>query len=286
MISIIGNGFVGGAVAYGFSQFQPKVYDVDPQRSQCSLDEALAQACIFVCLPTPMVSVEGGKANLSILRGFFKSIESRTVDGVFVVKSTVPVGTTKQLQKTFPQFKFVHNPEFLTAANAKNDFVNADRTVIGSSDISALQTVLELYQSQFPDIPIYVMTSDESELVKYTANCFLAVKTMFFNEIKLLSESFDADYLKIVAGVTADRRIGVSHTRVPGPDGDYGFGGTCFPKDINALIHTIDTMEHNQKKLPNSDILKAVWERNKQVRDNWDWATSKSAVVSEEKTNG
>ena len=286
MISIIGNGFVGSAVAYGFSQFQPKVYDVDPQRSQCSLDEALAQACIFVCLPTPMVSVEGGKANLSIMRGFFKSIEKRTVNGVFVVKSTVPVGTTKQLQKTFPQFKFVHNPEFLTAANAKNDFVNADRTVIGSSDISALQTVLELYQSQFPDIPIYVMTSDESELVKYTANCFLAVKTMFFNEIKLLSESFDADYSKIVAGVTADRRIGISHTKVPGPDGDYGFGGTCFPKDINALIHTIDTIEYNQKKLPSSDILKAVWERNKQVRDNWDWAISKSAVVSEEKTNG
>lgn len=286
MISIIGNGFVGSAVAYGFSQFQPKVYDVDPQRSQCSLDEALAQACIFVCLPTPMVSVEGGKANLSILRGFFKSIEKRTVDGVFVVKSTVPVGTTKQLQKTFPQFKFVHNPEFLTAANAKNDFVNADRTVIGSSDISALQTVLELYQRQFPDIPVHVMTSDESELVKYTANCFLAVKTMFFNEIKLLSESFDADYSKIVAGVTADRRIGISHTKVPGPDGDYGFGGTCFPKDINALIHTIDTIEYNQKKLPSSDILKAVWERNKQVRDNWDWAISKSAVVSEEKTNG
>ena len=286
MISIIGNGFVGSAVAYGFSQFQPKVYDVDPQRSQCSLDEALAQACIFVCLPTPMVSVEGGKANLSIMRGFFKSIEKRTVDGVFVVKSTVPVGTTKQLQKTFPQFKFVHNPEFLTAANAKNDFVNADRTVIGSSDISALQTVLELYQRQFPDIPVHVMTSDESELVKYTANCFLAVKTMFFNEIKLLSESFDADYSKIVAGVTADRRIGVSHTRVPGPDGDYGFGGTCFPKDINALIHTIDTIEYNQKKLPSSDILKAVWERNKQVRDDWDWAISKSAVVSEEKTNG
>ena len=286
MISIIGNGFVGSAVAYGFSHFQPKVYDVDPQRSQCSLDEALAQACIFVCLPTPMVSVEGGKANLSIMRGFFKSIEKRTVDGVFVVKSTVPVGTTKQLQKTFPQFKFVHNPEFLTAANAKNDFVNADRTVIGSSDISALQTVLELYQRQFPDIPVHVMTSDESELVKYTANCFLAVKTMFFNEIKLLSESFDADYSKIVAGVTADRRIGVSHTRVPGPDGDYGFGGTCFPKDINALIHTIDTIEYNQKKLPSSDILKAVWERNKQVRDDWDWAISKSAVVSEEKTNG
>ena len=285
MISVIGNGFVGSAVAYGFSQFQPKVYDVDPQRSKYSLKEALEQEFIFVCLPTPMISVEGGKANLSMLYSFFESISNETVDGVFIIKSTVPVGTTKQLQKSFPQFKFVHNPEFLTAANAKNDFVNADRTVIGGSDVTALQSVLELYQSHFPNIPIHVMTSDESELVKYTANCFLAVKTMFFNEIKLLSETFEADYSKIIAGVTADKRIGVSHTRVPGPDGDYGFGGTCFPKDINALIHTIGSVEQSQERKASSDILKAVWERNKQVRSNWDWATSKSAVV-EEKSNG
>lgn len=285
MISVIGNGFVGGAVAHGFSQLQPKVYDIDPQRSECSLEQALEQEYIFVCLPTPMVSVEGGKANLSILKSFFKSISRRTVHGVFILKSTVPVGTTKKLQKDFPQFIFVHNPEFLTAANAKNDFVNADRTVLGGNDPTALRGVLELYQSHFPDIPIHVMTSDESELVKYTANCFLAVKTMFFNEIKLLSETFEADYSKIVAGVTADKRIGVSHTRVPGPDGDYGFGGTCFPKDINALIHTIDSVEHTQEKRVSSDILKAVWERNKQVRSNWDWASSKSAVVTEEKNN-
>lgn len=286
MISVIGNGFVGGAVAHGFSHLQPKVYDVDSQRSECSLQEALEQEFIFVCLPTPMISVEGGKANLSILHGFFEGIAKEVVHGVFIVKSTVPVGTTKQLQKTFPQFKFVHNPEFLTAANAKNDFLNADRTVIGGNDLTALQSVLELYQSQFPNIPIHVMTSDESELVKYTANCFLAVKTMFFNEIKLLSEAFDADYSKVIAGVVSDKRIGASHTRVPGPDGDYGFGGTCFPKDINALIHTIDSVEHNQEKRSSSDILKAVWERNKQVRGNWDWANSKSAVVAEGKKHG
>lgn len=279
MISVIGNGFVGGAVVNGFSHLQPKVYDVDPQRSECSLQEALEQEYIFICLPTPMVNIEGGKANLSILYYFFESIFKETVRGVFIIKSTVPVGTTKQLQKTFPQFKFVHNPEFLTAANAKNDFLNADRTIIGGNDLTALQSVLELYQSQFPNIPIHVMTSDESELVKYTANCFLAIKTMFFNEIKLLSEAFDTDYSKIVAGVVSDKRIGASHTRVPGPDGDYGFGGTCFPKDINALIHTIDSVEHNQEKKCNSDILKTVWERNKQIRTNWDWANSKSAVA-------
>lgn len=278
MISVIGNGFVGSAVAHGFAQLNPKVYDVDPERTQCSIEQALEQEYIFVCLPTPMISVEGGKANLSILYDFFESVANKTVHGIFVIKSTVPVGTTKQLQKLYPQFRFVHNPEFLTAANAKNDFVNADRTVLGGSDTTALQSVLELYQSHFPNIPIHVMSSDESELVKYTANCFLAVKTMFFNEIKLLSETFKTDYSKIVAGVTADKRIGVSHTRVPGPDGDYGFGGTCFPKDINALIHTIDSVEHNQERGASSDILKTVWERNKQVRNNWDWANNKSAV--------
>lgn len=275
MISIIGNGFVGGAVTYGFLHLKPKVYDVDSQRSQCSLEEALEQDYIFVCLPTPMISAEGGKANLSILKGFFESISDRIVNGIFIIKSTVPVGTTKELQKTFPQFKFVHNPEFLTAANAKNDFINADRTIIGGNDPIILQNVLELYRNHFSHIPIYIMTSDESELVKYTANCFLAVKTMFFNEIKFLSETLGIDYSKIVTGVITDKRIGESHTKVPGPDGDYGFGGTCFPKDINALIYTIDSIQNNKAK---SDILKAAWERNKQVRTNWDWSTNKSSV--------
>lgn len=277
-ISVIGNGFVGAAVANGFGHRNPLIYDIDPARSNCTLTQALEAEYIFVCLPTPMTHVEGGRANLSILYGFFESIKESDVTGIFIIKSTVPVGTTKELAEKYSQFRFVHNPEFLTAANANHDFINADRTVLGGSMVD-VNKVAMLYESDFPNIPVIRMESNESEMVKYTANCFLALKVMFFNEIKLLTEDINADYKKVIDGVSADIRIGRAHTRVPGPDGDYGFGGTCFPKDINAFINVIKDINGNAK----SDIFEAVWKRNKEVRTDWDWANSKSAVLKEEK---
>lgn len=275
-ISVIGNGFVGGAVANGFKHREPMIYDVDPTRSNCSLNEALKSDYIFVCLPTPMTHVEGGRANLSILYSFFESIKELPLKGIFIIKSTVPVGTTKALSEKYSQFRFVHNPEFLTAANANNDFINADRTVLGGSE-DDVNHVAILYQTDFENIPVFRMKSDESELVKYTANCFLSLKVMFFNEIKLLTEDINADYSKVIDGVSSDLRIGRSHTRVPGPDGDYGFGGTCFPKDINAFINVIKDVNGNAR----SDIFEAAWKRNKEVRKDWDWANSKSAVLKD-----
>ena len=132
--------------------------------------------------------------------------------------------------------------------------------------------VRQLFENCFPNIPVYTMSSNESELVKYSANCFLATKVMFFNLVKLLSEKLDMKYENILDGVLSDPRIGSSHTKVPGPDGDYGFGGTCFPKDINALIKTLD------KHGISPDILRSVWADNMQYRNNWDWAESESAV--------
>ena len=132
--------------------------------------------------------------------------------------------------------------------------------------------VRQLFENCFPNIPVYTMSSNESELVKYSANCFLATKVMFFNLVKLLSEKLDMKYENILDGVLSDPRIGNSHTNVPGPDGDYGFGGTCFPKDVNAMIKTLD------KHGISSDILRSVWADNMQYRDNWDWAESESAV--------
>ena len=117
------------------------------------------------------------------------------------------------------------------------------------------------------------MTSDESECVKYFSNSFLAVKVIVFNEMKILCEALkNIDYDKVIEGVSSDIRIGKSHTTVPGPDGEYGFGGTCFPKDINALIAT---MKHNGIS---PLVLESVWEQNKKFRVNWDWAYNSSAV--------
>jgi nucleotide sugar dehydrogenase len=266
-VSVIGNGFVGGAVAHGFASENPLVYDIDPSKSNCTFEQALEAEIIFVCLPTPMVRAEGGEANLSILRSFFDKA-SQSSGGVFVIKSTVPVGTTRRLQGKYPHLDLVHNPEFLTAANANKDFMQADRTVLGGDSPRALAQVQALYSRHFSSIPIITMTSDESELVKYAANCFLATKVAFFNEIRLLADAVGADYNKVTQGVSSDKRIGPSHMKVPGPDWDYGFG--------------IDTLgvEHYQGKRPSSTVFRAIWERNKVLRNNWDWEKSPSAVLS------
>ena len=99
---------------------------------------------------------------------------------------------------------------------------------------------------------------------------------MFFNECRLLVDEYRSiDWETVRKGVIADPRIGESHTNVPGPDGDYGFGGTCFPKDINALIETMT--KHGIHPM----VLNAVWEQNKAIRLNWDWADNESAVDNE-----
>ena len=275
-IGIVGNGFVGNAVAKGFQDkvSEVRIYDIDEGKSTHSYLNTMVSDYIFVCLPTPMIDAEGGECNLSTIENFFEELPT-TIDGIIIIKSTVPVGTTERLSSKYPYLKIVHNPEFLTANNAEDDFINSDRHIIGGKN-GHLLWVTGLYKACFPAIPVISMKSEESELVKYFSNCFLASKVMIFNEMKNLCDIIHGvDYNNVIGGVILDERIGKSHTMVPGPDGEYGFGGTCFPKDINALIHT---MEENGM---NPLVLKSVWEQNKNYRLNWDWAENTSAVLSE-----
>ena len=184
-IGIIGNGFVGNAVANGFrnTKLEVLVYDIDESISTHSYEDVLSCDYVFVCLPTPMTHIEGGVCNLSLIEKFFEDIKES--NSIFIIKSTVPIGTTRRLQEKYPQLKIVHNPEFLTAANAEYDFLNSDRHVIGGQGKS-LEIVEKLYKDCFPNIPVFCMNTDESESVKYFSNCFLAAKVMVFNEIKVL----------------------------------------------------------------------------------------------------
>ena len=280
-IGIIGNGFVGGAVAYGFRDQKPLIYDINPEVSTHSFEEVANCKYIFICLPTPMVCETGGEANTDIVENCLEKLQYSR-EQVIMLKSTVPVGTTKKLAKKYRLRNLLHCPEFLTAANAKYDFVNADRTVIGSPHLREgieekySEMAKELFLKVFPDIPVYTMTSCESEMVKYTANCFLATKVGFFNMIFTLGNKLGLDYNRVLEGVLSDPRIGKSHTAVPGPDGDYGFGGTCFPKDVNAMITTL------QNNHISSYILESVWNDNMKYRTNWDWANNTSAVKANE----
>lgn len=272
-IGVIGNGFVGSAVASGFSSEEVKLYDKNPDLSTHSLRDVILQDFVFVCVPTPMRDIMGDDCNLSIIESCFSEIKSIGSNATFIIKSTVPIGTTNSLQEAHPELNIIHSPEFLTAKFSKEDFINADRHIIGYTDNESNGVkALNFFQKAFPNIPCLIMKSTESESVKYIANCFFATKVSFFNEIHLLIDKIGLDWDSIIEGVMGDRRIGHSHYQVPGHDGDKGFGGTCFPKDINALIATFEKNGLNPK------VLKSVWSRNLDVRSDLDWGRSNSAV--------
>ena len=263
MIGIVGNGFVGNAVYQNFrDKTNCKVYDVDKNRSLNTLDEVINEDFIFVCLPTPMRS--GGECDLSILDDFFESLPDPNfahVTGTFVIKSTVPVGTTR---KYYEQFNVIHNPEFLTARNAIKDFANSERNIVGG-DMDLCVDFVAMFEKFFPQIPSIITTSDESEAIKYFSNTFLAYKVAYFNKIYDFCQAAGIDYNKVREGVTGDSRIGKSHTQVPGIDNDRGFGGTCFPKDLNSMIVQMES--HGV----NADMLREVWKYNEQIRKVIDW---------------
>lgn len=279
-LGVIGNGFVGSAVVHGFNHFvkSVKVFDKDQNKTSHSLQETLGQDIVFVCLPTPMSLSEDGKCDLSIVESFFSEVSILSPDCIFVIKSTVPVGTTSILQKKYNKLKILHSPEFLTARTSLLDFITPSRNIIGypkefySNMHSVPNKVVELFEKRFPGVKTFLMDSDSTEMIKYVANCFFATKISYFNEVKLLCDKLDLDYEEILEGVLSDGRIGISHHQVPGHDGKLGFGGTCFPKDINSFI--------NLMKLNGIDpkVLQSAWDRNVSVRPEKDWEKFSAAV--------
>lgn len=242
-IGVIGNGFVGSAIAEGFKHYgDVKIYDLNPARSPHALKETIGQDYIFICLPTPMSDDGTGSCNLSYINSFFNKIKDLKCEGTFIIKSTVPIYTTSDLRARYPSFNILHSPEFLTARTAKIDFITPSRVIIGypknfySPEDCVPQNCLNLFKNRFKGVKCLLTTSEESELIKYVANCFFATKISFFNEMKLLSDKVETNFETILEGVLSDGRIAHSHHQVPGHDGKMGFGGDCFPKDLNALI--------------------------------------------------
>jgi len=279
-VGVVGCGFVGKAVFKGFAQFADvKVYDINSKLSTHSFEDVVSSNFVFVCLPTPMVSVEGGKCNLSIIHSFFDKVKQEELFNattIFILKSTIPVGTTREISNKHNIKRIVHCPEFLTARSALIDFICPARIIIGGDDIFSVNKVGDLLENRFLGTPCLKMNPMESEMVKYMANCFFATKVLFFNEMRLLIDKLNLDWEKILKGVITDGRIGMSHYEVPGHDKRRGIGGLCFPKDLNALIATMK--ENGIDPL----VLKAVWEQNKRVRKDWDWGNNSSAVSGEE----
>jgi UDPglucose 6-dehydrogenase len=163
-----------------------------------------------------------------------------------VIKSTVPVGTGARIEKlisenTSKKFHLVNNPEFLKEGSAIEDFMRPDRVIIGSKEDFAAKQMDELYAPLVRQgNPIYHMSNLSAEMTKYAANCFLATKISFINEIANLCDRTGADVEEVRKGISSDIRIG-KHFLYPGP----GYGGSCFPKDVKALIYTAKEYDTN-----------------------------------------
>ena len=208
---------------------------------RCDAAEAVAGAdAVFIAVGTPSRRGDG-HADLSYVYAAAEEI-ARLIDGftVVVTKSTVPVGTGDEIERiirtTRPDadFAVVSNPEFLREGAAINDFKRPNRVVVGSEDDRARQVMRELYRPLFlNETPMLFVSRRTSELTKYAANAFLAMKITFINEIADLCEAVGADVQQVARGIGLDNRIGSKFLH-PGP----GYGGSCFPKDTLALART------------------------------------------------
>jgi len=276
-IGIIGQGFVGTATKEGLKDHFT-IYSYDKFLTDKSNCPDIQEVChcakiVFVCLPTPMK--KDGSCDLSILESVVEEIDSYKLDNIVVIKSTIPPGTTANFNKKTKNVQIVFNPEFLTEANYIEDFKNQNRIIIGGPR-PASTIVKNMFRKVFQEVPIIKTGSNTAESVKYFINTFLATKVSFANEFQQICESVDVDYDKVVEYALYDQRLGISHFSTPGPDGRSGFGGSCFPKDINALIYFATELGVKPS------VLSAVWEKNLEVRPEKDWEKLKGRAISED----
>ncbi len=216
---------------------------------------------IFIAVGTPQAP--NGDANLEFVRNTVKSI-AKAMDGfkIIVTKSTVPVGTADKIrqwlsEETSERFAVVSNPEFMKEGAAVEDFMKPDRVVLGGDDPDALETIKELYEPFLrTGNQILVMDSRSAEMSKYAANAMLATKISFINEVSRLCEYMGADINEVRRAIGLDRRIG-PHFIFPG----VGYGGSCFPKDIRAII----SMGGDQEEMSLMKAVEQVNERQKRV---------------------
>jgi UDPglucose 6-dehydrogenase len=308
-VAVIGQGFVGGSLTTVLAERGLDVYAFDkagkaaPGATRWLTQEtfpgsvkALVETCrslgkafsgiYFVCLPTPMR--EDGEADLSIVEGVLKELAlAGGTDRIAVIKSTVPPGSTEHWNKRFDGsgLHVIFNPEFLREASAVDDMRNQTRIVLGGPR-PWINKVKQVYEAAFPNVPIIKTSSTTAEMVKYVTNIHLAVKVSLANEFYQICEALDTrgdniDYDKVVEYALHDARLGSSHWKVPGPmpaddtgEPAFGFGGSCFVKDIRALMHQAKQLGVDPK------VMQGAWEKNLEVRPQRDWEKLIGRAVS------
>ena len=262
-IGIVGHGFVGSAVANGFD-VDTEQFIVDPNQNNNTLQQLVEDfdpSITFICVPTPQQESHED-VDVSIARDTLEKLSVLKYRGIIVIKSTITPQHLTKFKKDF-KLKIVYNPEFLTEANAHDDFINPNMQVLGGKwkDCDFVEKVYHRH-SNVKVVPTFKVDLITASLIKYTINSWLATKVIFFNELKELfdTSSSHSSWEQFTDMLTRDPRIGNSHLQVPGPDGRLGFGGHCFPKDTNALLY------YAKLKGVDLSVLKQAIKKNDKIR--------------------
>lgn len=271
-IGICGYGFVGKALDNGLKHFgmqttaiyDPYIFkDVKPT-------DLLPCDMIFVCVPTPMS--KDGSMDVSIINEVLNNLVTIKYTGTVIIKSTVTPLHIREIVNKYNTLTIIANPEFLTERTADKDFINSKWVIIGGKP-EQTKNLADLSRRLWPTAEIVEVSIEAAMMMKYMTNSWYAVKVSLLNEFyKLYSALGCKDWDDLMKAFAADTRVGPSHLKVPGPDGDFGWGGKCFPKDLNAIM----SLTRNFKTLDN--VLRAAWDTNKEVRTNMDWLKITGAV--------
>lgn len=275
-IGIIGLGFVGDAMKYGCENFGfNDIVVYDPIKLPGSkIDDLIDTDISFVCVPTPMGA--GGKIDDSIVCNVIESLNNIRYKGIISIKSTLVPTSVNKIIELFRYLKITTNPEFLTERSARQDFVNSKWVVVGGKR-EYTSVLKEFYEKMFKSAKIVEVTAEAAMMAKYMTNTWFAVKVSLMNEFydlwsKMSECGIKGSWDEVVGAFSSDDRVGPTHLQVPGPDGDYGFGGKCFPKDLNAIksLSVAFDAVHN--------VMNAAWDDNKKFRKNKDWLNIDGAV--------
>ena len=263
-IGVCGLGFVGGAMFKSFNLKNIDTYGYDKFKESGigKIEDLLECEIVFLCLPT-LYDTTINEYNKDALHEVCEYLNT-SFKGIVVLKSTVEPETTNLLSNKYKNLKLIHNPEFLTARTAFEDLHNQSHIVIGKGincNNGEEVVVKSFYEKYYSNAEISICSSTESESMKIMCNSFYSSKIMLFNEYYLLCKKNNTDFNKIKELMLKNKWINDMHTTIPGPDGQLGYGGACFPKDTNALY------QYMKKKNTNCGVLEAVIEERNTLRN-------------------
>lgn len=266
-VGIIGLGFVGSAVHKSFEQndVDLRTYDKYKNGGIGTFEDILGTNMVFLCLPT-LYDDQLEEYDKSAIYETCQKLDDNRYEGVVIVKSTVEPETSDRLATTYLNLQIVHNPEFLSAKTCFVDFHNQKHVVLGKSITCtgrSVNLVKEFYENNYPNAEISLCNSTESESMKCFVNNFYSVKIQFCNELYLLCQSMNIDYDIVMQLMLKNKWINPMHTKVPGTDGKLSYGGSCFPKDTNALLQFM-----KKKGTPHQVLESVIGERNIMRDDN------------------